>query len=89
MKKVNNVSLFNESKTPTQKMQNNASNAVNKVSKTVSKTASNISNTIQKTTEKISNTVNNVDASSGKGANTNNFSNTPIADRSDPYIKTS
>ena len=37
----------------------------------------------------ISNTVNNVDASSGKGANTNNFSNTPIADRSDPYIKTS
>ncbi len=61
MKKVNNVSLFNESKTPTQKMQNNASNAVNKVSKTVSKTASNISNTIQKTTEKISNTVNNIE----------------------------
>ena len=34
-------------------------------------------------------TVNNVDASSGKGATSNNFSNTPIADRSDPYIKTS
>ena len=60
-KKINNISLFNESRNETQKMKNNASNAVTKITNTVSKTANNVSRTIEDATDKISNTVDNIE----------------------------